>query len=188
MTDEEYLFKQDVREKAITARSSHKVGSSRRRKCSFSTDRMTRKEWERMNGPVHKITPGEPMSWEAFKALPDTLQKKYIEYIREHYRVGPNAIARMFGISATYCGNYLRGLGFTFSGHTTPSETARFLQDYGQTEGAAVELAADKKNTGVERLSLTFSGGFSPEEIAAKLVGFFELGQEVAVTVEVLAL
>ena len=26
MTDEAYIFKQDVRDKAITARSSHKVG------------------------------------------------------------------------------------------------------------------------------------------------------------------
>lgn len=46
MTDEEYLFKQDVREKAITARSSHKIGSSRRRKCSLSTNCMTRKEFK----------------------------------------------------------------------------------------------------------------------------------------------
>ncbi len=187
MTDEAYLFKQDVREKAITARSSHKIGSSRRRRCTFSADRMTKKEWEKMNGPIHRITPGEPMPWDTFKALPDTLQKKYVECILEKYKVGPNAIARMFGISGTYCGNYLRGLGFSFSGHTTPSETSRFLQDYGQTEELAPEPAADKKNTGVERLSLTFSGGFSPEEIAMRLASFFEPGQAVTVTVEVLA-
>lgn len=146
MTDEAYLFKQDVREKAITARSSHKVGSARRRKCSFSTDRMTRKEWEKMNGPIHRITPGEPMPWAAFKALPDTLQKKYVECILEKYKVGPNAIGRMFGISGTYCGNYLRGLGFTFSGRTSRAETERFLADYGQTPPE--ESAADKKKHG----------------------------------------
>lgn len=187
MTDEAYLFKQDVREKAITARSSHKVGSSRRRKCRFSSDRLTKKEWEKLNGPIHTITPGVAMTWEAFKAVPDTLQTKYIEGILEKYKVGPNAIARMFGISGTYCGNYLRGLGFSFSGHTTPGETARFLRDYGKTEEVETEPAADKKNTALERLSLTFSGGFSPETIAAKLQGLFELGQEVTVTVEVTA-
>ena len=187
MTDEAYLFKQDVREKAITARSSHKVGSSRRRKCRFSSDRLTKKEWEKLNGPIHTITPGEAMPWAAFKAVPDTLQKKYIEGILEKYKVGPNAIARMFGISGTYCGNYLRGLGFSFSGHTTPSETARFLRNYGKTEEVETEPAADKKNTALERLSLTFSGGFSPETIAAKLAGLFDRGQEVTVTVEVTA-
>ena len=39
----------------------------------------------------------------------------------------------------------------------------------------------------LERLSLTFSGGFSPETIVAKLQGLFEPGQEVTITVEVLA-
>lgn len=148
MTDEAYIFKQDVRDKAITARSSHKVGSSRRRKCSFASDRLTKKEWEKLNGPIHTVTPGEPMTWEAFKAVPDTLQTKYIEGILEKYKVGPNAIARMFGISGTYCGNYLRSLGFTFSGHATPSETARFLRDYGKAEEVESKPAADKKKHG----------------------------------------
>jgi len=194
MTDEEYIFKQDVREKAITARSSHKVGSARRRKCSFSTDHMTKKEWEKMNGPVYRITPGEAMPWASFKALPETLQKKYIECILEKYKVGPNAIARMFGISKPYCGERLRKLGFTFSGHTTPSETERFLTDYKLAQVKAP--AAGKKNTEFEtgsvqpavaltRSSLTFAGPFSPEEIMQKLALLFDPGQDVAVTIEV---
>lgn len=55
MDDAEYIYKQDVKEKAITARSSHKYGSSRRRRCGLSSDNLTRKEWERMNGPVHTL-------------------------------------------------------------------------------------------------------------------------------------
>lgn len=148
MTDEEYIFKQDVREKAITARSSHKVGSARRRKCSFSTDHMTTKEWEKMNGPVYRITPGEAMPWASFKVLPETLQKKYIECILEKYKVGPNAIARMFGISKPYCGERLRKLGFTFSGHTTPTETERFLTDY-KLARAKTLVAGEKKRIGI---------------------------------------
>lgn len=50
MDDAEYIYKQDVKEKAITARSSHKYGSSRRRRCGLSSDNLTRKEWERMRG------------------------------------------------------------------------------------------------------------------------------------------
>ena len=63
MTEEERLYREDVKEKAITARSSHKIGSSRRKRCTFSTDRMTQKEWEKLNGPIHTITPGKPMTW-----------------------------------------------------------------------------------------------------------------------------
>lgn len=35
MDDAEYIYKQDVKEKAITARSSHKYGSSRRLAAAF---------------------------------------------------------------------------------------------------------------------------------------------------------
>ena len=145
MTEEERLYREDVKEKAITARSSHKIGSSRRKRCTFSTDRMTQKECEKLNGPIHTITPGKPMTWGAFRSIPDTLQTKYIKDILEKYKVGPNAIARMFGTSGSNCGNYLRSLGFTFSGHTTPSETARFLRDYGKVEEAESKSAAGKK-------------------------------------------
>lgn len=94
----------------------------------------------------------------------------------------------MFGISGSYCCEQLRQLGFSFTGRTSKAETARFEAAYGLSgEKPAKATAADKKNTGLERLSLTFSGAFSPEEIAARLAGFFELGQEVTVTVEVLA-
>ena len=61
------------------------------------------------------------------------------------------------------------------------------MRDYGKAEEAETAPAADKKNTALERLSLTFSGGFSPETIVAKLQGLFEPGQEVTITVEVLA-
>ncbi len=191
MTDEEYVFKQDVREKAITARSSHKVGSARRRKCSFSTDHMTKKEWEKMNGPVYQVTTGAAMPWASFKVLPETLQKKYIECILEKYKVGPNAIARMFGISSAYCSERMRKLGFTFSGHTTPTETERFLTDYKLAQVKAL-IAGEKNEPGsvqpsvaLTQSSLTFAGPFSPEEIMQKLASLFDPGQDVTVTIEV---
>ena len=42
MDDAEYIYKQDVKEKAITARSSHKYGSSRRRRCGPARPRTLR--------------------------------------------------------------------------------------------------------------------------------------------------
>ena len=81
MDDAEYIYKQDVKEKAITARSSHKYGSSRRRRCGLSSDNLTRKEWERMNGPVHTLKPDEALSWDRFRALPRSLQPDYLKHI-----------------------------------------------------------------------------------------------------------
>lgn len=108
MDDAEYIYKQDVKEKAITARSSHKYGSSRRRRCGLSSDNLTRKEWERMNGPVHTLKPDEALSWDRFRALPRSLQQDYIKHILSKFKVGPAALGRMFGVSEAYCGDYLK--------------------------------------------------------------------------------
>lgn len=180
MTDEEYLYRQDVKEKAIIARSSRNSRSARRRGCRTSTDNMTRKEWEKMNGPVHTVNLGQAMTWEEFRAMPKNLQQQYAQHILDHYAVGPYAIARMFGVSGAYCGTYLHELGIKFSGkRAAQAETERFLKDYGKP-------AADKKNSlEVERISLTFSGAFSPEAIAARLAGLFPEGQNATITIEV---
>lgn len=183
MDDAEYIYKQDVKEKAITARSSHKYGSSRRRRCGLSSDNLTRKEWERMNGPVHTLKPDEALSWDRFRALPRSLQQDYIKHILSKFKVGPAALSRMFGVSEAYCGDYLKKqLGITFQGRTTRQETLRFLDAYRPDRGP---VCADKKNTELTRVSLTFCGGFSPEAIAARLQGLFPAGAVVSVTVDI---
>lgn len=143
MDDAEYIYKQDVKEKAITARSSHKYGSSRRRRCGLSSDNLTRKEWERMNGPVHTLKPDEALSWDRFRALPRSLQQDYIKHILSKFKVGPAALGRMFGVSEAYCGDYLKKqLGITFQGRTTRQETLRFLNAYRPERGP---VCADEK-------------------------------------------
>lgn len=178
MTDEEYLFRQDVREKAITARSSHKRVTSCRKRCRLSTDRMTRREWEKMNGPVNTVQLGQPMSWDKFAGLPESLRRQYIQDILAHYDVGPNAIGRMLGVSGPYCGKRLRELGFTFEKRASMKETERFLTDFG------VEASED---AGFDRVSVTFSGKFTPEALARKLAALFEPGREAVVTIEIAA-
>lgn len=180
MTDEEYIFRQDVKEKAITARSSHKVGSSCRRRCTFSTDHMTRREWEKMNGPVNTVQLDARLTWEQFSKLSESLRREYIQNILAHYNVGPNAIARMFGISGPYCGKRLRELGFTFNKRADAKETRRFLDAYGVSEKKEMPASFD-------RISVTFSGVFSPELLAQRLSTLFESGRRAVVTVEITA-
>lgn len=188
MNDAEYLYRQDVKEKAIIARSSRKRGSARRRKCQMSTDSMTRKEWEKMNGPVSTVQLNAPISWEAFCELPKNMQQEYVKHILTRYAVGPYALAQMFGISGTYCSTYLHSLGITFTKRASQKETARFLADYGMGAGANTPApVADKKCMQLDRISLTFSGAFSSELIAARLKGLFPDEQQVVVTIEVSA-
>lgn len=107
------------------------------------------------------------------------------EDILSKFKVGPAALSRMFGVSEAYCGDYLKKqLGITFQGRTTRQETLRFLNAYRPDRGP---VCADKKNTELTRVSLTFCGGFSPETIAARLQGLFPTGAAVSVTVDISA-
>lgn len=138
-----------------------------------------------MNGPVHTLKPDEALSWDRFRALPRSLQQDYIKHILSKFKVGPAALGRMFGVSEAYCGDYLKKqLGIAFQGRTTRQETLRFLDAYRPDRGPA---CADKKNTELTRVSLTFCGGFSPEAIAARLQGLFPTGAAVSVTVDISA-
>lgn len=138
-----------------------------------------------MNGPVHTLKPDEALSWDRFRALPRSLQQDYIKHILSKFKVGPAALGRMFGVSETYCGDYLKKqLGITFQGRTTRQETLRFLNAYRPERGP---VCADKKNTELTRVSLTFCGGFSPDAIAARLQGLFPAGAAVSVTVDISA-
>lgn len=138
-----------------------------------------------MNGPVHTLKPDEALSWDRFRALPRSLQQDYIKHILSKFKVGPAALGRMFGVSEAYCGDYLKKqLGITFQGRTTRQETLRFLNAYRPERGP---VCADKKNTELTRVSLTFCGGFSPEAIAARLHGLFPAGTAVSVTVDISA-
>ena len=138
-----------------------------------------------MNGPVHTLKPDEALSWDRFRALPRSLPQDYIKHILSKFKVGPAALGRMFGVSEAYCGDYLKKqLGITFQGRTTRQETLRFLNAYRPERGP---VCADKKNTELTRVSLTFCGGFSPEAIAARLQGLFPAGTAVSVTVDISA-
>lgn len=189
MTDEEYVYRSDIKEKSKTARSAHNAYSARRRGCRMSTDRMSKKEWESMNGPIHTVNLGESMSWEEFKNKPESLQKQYINDILSKYSVGPAALARMFGISGQYCGTYLRKLGYTFKSRAKIGEAERFLTDFmgqpNETTGCETIIPEPSEDMPIEKVVISFVGAFTPEAIAAKLASLFPKGQEVAVTVEV---
>lgn len=99
MTDERFVYVNDLKEKKQTARSAHnkrthcgKGGSVR-----LPSDNMTRKELKAMNGEVNSYKMNEPMKWAEFKAMPDDLKVAYIKALRERYRVPTIEIYAMLG-------------------------------------------------------------------------------------------
>ena len=138
MRDEEYLFKEDVREKAITARSAKK----RPRHSGCRLPQYTAKEMREMSGPTYTLNLKKRITYAEFKALPEGLQKSYVQNIVDKYRVGPSALAELMGANAGAVGVYLSKRGFSFKRGFQPTkdDLERFREDYGISANALLVL------------------------------------------------
>lgn len=100
MKDEEYLYRSDVREKAITARSARRTRThcGKGGAVKLPSDYLTRKELNAMNGEVKSYRLNDPMSYKQFKKLPDDIKVLYITQIRSKWNPPDNEIAKMLGV------------------------------------------------------------------------------------------
>jgi hypothetical protein len=98
MTDERYVFEQDVREKKRTARGYHnKVRQGGRIK--LPSDYLTRKEKEMLNGEVSSYRMNAPITWDEFKSMPSDIRAEYLNGLIERYSAPCGWIAEMMGTS-----------------------------------------------------------------------------------------
>ncbi|MFR0872508.1 MAG: hypothetical protein ACLSG5_14620 [Oscillospiraceae bacterium] len=176
MRDEEYLFKEDVREKAITARSAKK----RPRHSGCRLPQYTAKEMREMSGPTYTLNLKKRITYAEFKTLPEGLQKSYVQNIIDKYRVDPSALAELMGANAGAVGVYLSREAFPSSGFSAyegrPREIPRGL--WYQHE------CADKKIT-LENFSFCFSGAFNAASFVKQIKAFVPEGQLLRVSVAV---
>lgn len=96
MNDEEYFFHEEVREKAITARSAHK--HPRRSVCRLQ--QRSAKEVKELSGPVKTYQMDEPTTAAVLRTWPAEIQKQYLQGLVNRYNVGPRAIGQMLGYSS----------------------------------------------------------------------------------------
>ena len=107
-------FDYDVMQKKNIARGAyHRKGGSKSKKCSLPSDLLTPAQKRALNGPVTTVKLGQPMSWEAYKSLSDTLKKEYLEDLIASYQVNGTEIGRMLGVSAATMSRELREIGVT---------------------------------------------------------------------------
>lgn len=103
-------FEEDVREKKVIGNSArHRVGQ--RHKVTLPSDNMSRKERERMNGPMMEYDLSKPMRAEEFAALPDDLKRDYLRKLVYEYNANDNALGDMFGRHRTYAQRWRAWLG-----------------------------------------------------------------------------
>ena len=105
-------FDYDVYLKKRVARGAFaRKRGSKSKKCSLSTDHMTRKQWERMNGQVYTYELSKPMGWQAFKAAPKQIQEEYLNGLKDKYGVNIGALIGMFGVSRGTVSTYFKSSG-----------------------------------------------------------------------------
>ena len=117
MTDAEYLFKQDIREKKTTGYGAKhkKAGVKGPKGCRMPSDNLTKKEKEALNGEVVSWSPRAYYSWEELKAFPRNIQKEYLKAMCEKYSCGISSV--MSGLYGTQvagnCGTFLATRGWS---------------------------------------------------------------------------
>lgn len=115
LSDEEWEYTQDCKDKKITARSARnkRTHNGKGGAVKFPSDYLSKKELKAMNGPVESYRMNDPMSWDDFKKLPDDLKGIYIRALRDKYKVPDSALAEAMGVSGTVFSKHLRcyGLG-----------------------------------------------------------------------------
>lgn len=175
--DEKYVFFEDVKEKAITARSSKK----RPRRSGCRLPQYTAKEMREMSGPTYTINLKRRITYTEFKALPESLQKDYVQNIVDKYGVGPSALAELMGANAGAVGVYLSKRGFSFKRGFQPKkeDLERFREDYG------ISANAPTKKTTLENFSFCFSGAFNAASFIKQIKAFVPEGQLLRVSVAV---
>lgn len=177
MKDEKYVFFEDVKEKAITARSSKK----RPRRSGCHLPQYTAKEMREMSGPTYTINLKRRITYTEFKALPESLQKDYVQNIVDKYGVGPSALAELMSANAGAVGVYLSKRGFSFKRGFQPKkeDLERFREDYG------ISANAPTKKITLENFSFCFSGAFNAAGFVKQIKAFVPEGQLLRVSVAV---
>lgn len=110
LSDEEYVFRQDIREKKSTGRGVfHKKNGSKSKKCTLPSDYMTRKEKMAMSGECKTYDMRKFYTYEEFKQFPDDIRLQYLNSLINRYDVTIAAIAdELFHITPTGLYKYLR--------------------------------------------------------------------------------
>jgi len=118
MTDFDY----DVMQKKRTAAAAfHRKGGSKSKKCSLPSDNLTEAQRRKLNGPVTSVKLDQPMKWDEFKDLPNSLKQEYLKSLMDTYQASQEMLAKMFGVSQGSICRLYKILGMkSFQKHVRP--------------------------------------------------------------------
>lgn len=98
-------FDYDVyQKKRIATGDRHRKRGSKSKYCGLPSDHMTQAQWKKKNGEVKVMNLSAPMSWTQFKAMPNDLQKEYIQKLVLQFHCRQADLCELFGVNSnTVC-------------------------------------------------------------------------------------
>ena len=133
MTDERFVFQEDVKERRkMKTGAMHKKGAKRVTNCKFPSDYLTRKEKEKLSGPVISIKMDQPYyDWKEFRKLPEGLQIEYLNGLINNYGARQKDLCEMFSITtntmSVVCKAYSTPVKFKMAGYASHKMDDRWM-------------------------------------------------------------
>ena len=97
MTDETFVYRSDVNERANVAKLSKKRVS--KSGCTLPSDNMSHWAKKKENGDIIIMAPNRPILYDDFKELSEEMQKQYLQSLIDNYGGTTERIAKMWSIS-----------------------------------------------------------------------------------------
>lgn len=116
MTDIMHTYREDLKDKSVTAKSSH-AKPKRGKYMRTSSDYLSKKELDKMNGEPISYQLNFPYSWNSFNEMPHDIQKAYLVNLCAKFGVNINRFASMFGVTYKPVHKKFMDLGISGSGY-----------------------------------------------------------------------
>ena len=108
-----YADLRDRRAEASGAR--HKKNGSKKKGCSLPSDGLTRRQLEKLNGPMNIFAMNVPTDYETLSKQSDDIQREYITNLLDRFNITAAKISEMLGISPTTGMSYIKSLGIKYA-------------------------------------------------------------------------
>lgn len=108
------LFEDLKARHAEASGARHKKNGSKRKGCTLPSDGLTRRQWEKLNGPVSSFAMNIPTDYETLSKQSHDIQKEYILNLLDRFNITSTKISQMLGISPTAGMSYIKSLGIKY--------------------------------------------------------------------------
>lgn len=117
MTDERYVFNQDVAERSkMKTGAFHKKNGSKSKKCTLPSDHLTACQKKKLNGECKSINLGKPITnFHEFRSYPYSMQQEYLQNLITNYGARKIDICEMLGTQFGNFARYIKMHGITLN-------------------------------------------------------------------------